>query len=301
MTSRLRRLLALAFVACVAPGCVSNEVSFFIQQNQVPVPGGIGTTCMFSADPMSLHRSEGVLDLTLANSYTLFALYRNEMFSSETRIRNSPELRGLFVDGANVEIHADTATGPLIAIHDSTGAAVAPTFTISTNAFVDAATAAGPGYNVGTLDIIPINVGQAMFQSYCIDGIWGPGTPDPQIPGNTTCPVPHWPTTQKRVVVVVRPFGHTMGENAISGSVFPYPVTVCCRCLVQFMAGVTEPSNPSPNCLGNNTGTLTAPCNIGQDDPVDCRLCATTNIQVCEPRGYQPNLPASQMPTCPVI
>jgi hypothetical protein len=54
---------------------------------------------------------------------------------------------------------------------------------------------------------------------------------------------------------------------------FSFAIDVCNGCLIRF---TDDPSSPSPNCVVSASTPpmpATVPCNIGQDAPVDCRLC----------------------------
>jgi hypothetical protein len=54
---------------------------------------------------------------------------------------------------------------------------------------------------------------------------------------------------------------------------FSFPVDVCNGCLISF---TDDPSSPSPNCIVSASSPpmpATVPCSLGQDAPVDCRLC----------------------------
>jgi hypothetical protein len=67
---------------------------------------------------------------------------------------------------------------------------------------------------------------------------------------------------------------------------FEFAVDVCNGCLIQF---TDDPSQPSPNCVGNGASPPPAnvPCVVGQDAPVDCRSCATL-VKACQ--GVSPSV-----------
>ena len=90
-------------------------------------------------------------------------------------------------------------------------------------------------------------------------------------------------------MIVVKPFGHTMGGLQISGDQFNYPINVCCHCLVQFMAGIDDPNEAGPNCDAANTSLTMGVCNLGQDFAFSCQECSGSNVQACEPRGFRAN------------
>ena len=157
------RLCSAAALAAgvLAGGCAPNQVSFFIVQNQVPMQTGLGGPCTTTADPSALSLGNGTLDLSVSNNYIVNALYRSELITTADRGTGTPEMRGMFVDGANIEVHEDSATGALLNISDAAGA-VPATYTVSANTFIDAASTSAPGLAVGTLEIIPPRLGDAL-------------------------------------------------------------------------------------------------------------------------------------------
>lgn len=283
MSRRLLLCGALGALGALAQGCVDNEISFFIQQEQVPqLSGAMVAGCIVSPDPTSLHRNEGVLDLSIASSYRMHPLYRSEILSSAVRGTGRAEMRGMFVDGADIDLRVGSETGALFTVN---GAPAIPNqYRISTTAFIDAASSEGPSYATGTLEIIPPQVGAAIAAHFCQPG-----------PATDSCPVPAWPNSSTQVIVVIRPFGHTMGGLQISGSHFIFPLTLCCHCLVQFQSAADNPATSFPDC-SSTTGIALAACDPGQDDPVDCRTCALSNPAACQPPGFV----ASGTAACPI-
>lgn len=61
------------------------------------------------------------------------------------------------------------------------------------------------------------------------------------------------------VVVEVRVFGDSLGGSEITSAKLTYPITICNRCTL-----VCPPEDPS----------LDYPCNVGNDDLLDCAACA---------------------------
>jgi hypothetical protein len=267
MTGRLWLAGAFAALGMFAQGCVDNGVSFNIIQSQVPTAGGT-TGCLVGIDPTSTHRNEGILDLSVATRYIMYPLYMSEIIASQGRVRGRPEARGLFVDGADIEL--------------STPGAMAPAFryrVISTT-YVPPASPEGAGFATGTLEILPDAIGAQLAAQLCV-----PDTTDV----TDACPVPIWPNDpahRQQLIATIRPFGHTMGQVQVSSEPFVYPITLCCHCLVQFQSASDNPSVVGPDC-NSSMGSPTISCNPGQDDPLDCRTCALGNPAACQPRGYQ--------------
>ena len=80
-----------------------------------------------------------------------------------------------------------------------------------------------------------------------------------------------------RVNVSVRVVGETLGGTSIESSELIFPISICRGCLLSIPAGAYD------ELLGACTGDPTedAPCIRGQDEPVDCRLCA--GEPACDP------------------
>jgi hypothetical protein len=284
---RLRSLLPLALVSAsaVAPGCVANEVSFFIVQNQQPI--AVGTTCTAGVDPASAHLNEGTLDVTMRDNYVMYPLFRSELQSTAMPTANRAEMRGLFVDGAVVRLYRNDPTSEsnrLIPGEDPRG------HTVYFTAFVPPSAGGAVSYAVGQFELIrPQDV--AMLQAEVCAGTSTP---------TAACPVPTYQSHPVRIYAVIEPFGHTMGEINIDAGPYTYPITVCCHCLVQFPPDADEPSDvhPGPDCLNGITSTFA--CTVGQDTVSDCRTCLGP-AAVCQPVGFTPNPNQTNPPTlCPL-
>ena len=75
-----------------------------------------------------------------------------------------------------------------------------------------------------------------------------------------------------RLLTYVRLFYHGPSGQGQADE-FPFPVEVCNGCVISF---TDAPSSPTPNCVVSASTPpmpTTVPCDIGQDSPVDCRLC----------------------------
>lgn len=77
-------------------------------------------------------------------------------------------------------------------------------------------------------------------------------------------------------ILIDMKFEGTLVDGAvIKSNVFTYPIWVCRGCLTY---------NPGVNCATLDD-TVTGPCRFGQDEGVDCRLCAqlTGDVERCDP------------------
>jgi hypothetical protein len=72
-------------------------------------------------------------------------------------------------------------------------------------------------------------------------------------------------------IAEVTVFGKTIGGLDFESAPFTYVIGICEGCLVDFPA---EALDQDGLCNVPTTETIEAPCRFGQDDDVDCRLCA---------------------------
>ncbi|MEZ4406703.1 MAG: hypothetical protein R3A52_09525 [Polyangiales bacterium] len=131
-------------------------------------------------------------------------------------------------------------------------------------------------YGVTELQVIPPTIVNALRTTVCTFDTTGV---------TTQCPVPRITSNPRRLIVRILAFGHTLGTGQVETPTFDFPVNVCCGCLVNFPTDADTPDMvyPGPDCTN---GTAAIGCNIGQDAPVDCRLCSGTNATFCQPRGF---------------
>jgi len=84
------------------------------------------------------------------------------------------------------------------------------------------------------------------------------------------------------VIVEFRMLGTTQGGKEVDTPWFAFPVTTCEGCLVFFSPESWDDVDDCYDCNSVGTGgDISQPCWIGQDELVDCRLCASINPGVC--------------------
>ncbi|MDB4927908.1 MAG: hypothetical protein JWM10_392 [Myxococcaceae bacterium] len=270
--------LVLGGVLTSSVGCVDNTVSVFIRQIQRPVVTGV--TCTFNNDPTSTIITEGTLDVALKDSYTLRPLIANQLVTGANMDQRRIETSFLNIEGFVIELREGSPEGPL----------VGPAFSIYQNVVVPASVAPGtPGYAATSITVIPPQVASALRSAVCQFDTAGV-TPE--------CPVVRIAASvNRRILVKMTAFGSSTGQHDVESTPFYFPVTVCCGCLLTFPNGsdtIEVDGDQRPDC---NSGMAMPTCadTLGQDDPVDCRSCASTNPSICQPRGFSTN-PAG---TCP--
>ncbi len=83
------------------------------------------------------------------------------------------------------------------------------------------------------------------------------------------------PTPSTALIAELQVFGTPAAGSRIASEVVPYPIDACKGCLLVYPPESAEPG--PPNCRNvEGVSQLEAPCRVGQDDPVDCRLCRQT-------------------------
>lgn len=83
-------------------------------------------------------------------------------------------------------------------------------------------------------------------------------------------------------VAEVSVFGKTIGGLDIETAPFSYAINVCKGCIVEFPADAIDANGNCGAALNEAAGS---PCRVGQDDPVDCRVCTAGNIYCQAPNG----------------
>jgi hypothetical protein len=264
--------LALSGVLTSSVGCVDNTVSLYIRQVQSPTVAG--TMCTVTIDPTFPGIAEGTLDVALRNSYTLTPLLANQLIA-----RSSMELRRVETSTLNIQ-------GFVIELHEGSpdGALIGPPFSVYQNVVVPAALAAGtPGYAFAQIQVIPPQIGDLLRTAVCrVDRT---GVTD-------DCPVPRLSSLNRRILVKVIAFGESLGQNSVESTPFLFPVNVCCGCLINFPLEADAPETmgggAGPDCNAGMPIIGPASCAVGQDFPVDCRMCSSSRPDLCQPRGYSP-------------
>lgn len=71
------------------------------------------------------------------------------------------------------------------------------------------------------------------------------------------------------VIAEVKAFGTTLGGQEVESGVFKFPISVCRGCLIRYPANLMTTSG----CTASKDEE-TLPCRLGQDDPINCSICA---------------------------
>jgi hypothetical protein len=84
-------------------------------------------------------------------------------------------------------------------------------------------------------------------------------------------------------IAEIRAFGHTLGGQSIESGTFKFPISICYGCLVDYGS-----VNENTGLCEKATEDVTMPCNVGQDDTVECSACAA-RVPICLDPEYQPS------------
>lgn len=233
--------LASAGVLVVASACVENKGSLFVQAVMAPPVAQAGMACVYDPQPTSPIINSGVMDVAFTTTYAPVLLIANEMVQKG----NATQLR---VETDRVQIQ-----GATVRLTDASGAQI-KSFTTLASGFVDASNGTQPGY--GAVQIIAI---------------------DPDTTTNVLIPALAQKYSTKRLVAYIKPYGQTLGGLHIEAGEFEFPIEACNGCLVRFpIEAIDYTKTPVPNCLlaGSGATQIAQPCYFGQDQTIDCRLCA---------------------------
>ncbi len=238
-------------LAAALPGC-AGEV--FIEQMQLPaMTGGV---CSIPSTTSAPHIDNGTFDVALGGSYSVLPLLQNTI-SATVRLQ-----------GFVVELREGSPEGVLVGLP----------FTVAQTVTIPEADG-GPGRRAASVEVIPQQVAAALRSAVCVI--------NPNPPTTAACPVPRYTSADRRVVVKLRAFGETPSGSEVETPTYIFPISVCCGCLVTFPPDSRAPMtlHRSPNCNQGVAPQSPASCRIGQDLPVDCRLCSSTN-PFCQPTYF---------------
>ena len=206
--------------------------------------------CTVSADPGADHVGRGVLDVAFSLDYNAWLLVGNQFTPRGDKEQVRTETMHFVVQGAEVELLGSNLE-PLQGSQS--------TFTVPVSGFVAPTASESPGFGVVLTTLIPQAVGQDLR-----DDLQG--------------------TSNSRTVVVrVRVFGETVGGTEVESSQFTFPIDVCSGCLVNFPLDALTQDVDGLACIADADQVEASPCRFGQDEGIDCRLCAAQNDACLRP------------------
>lgn len=235
-----------------AAGCADNGSTLFIQG----VIALKAPECVYKADPGGTLLGSGTLDVALRSTYTAGVLVGNQYTPRGDKENLRTESTRVLLKGA--EITLTDSQGKEI----SCGSGCQGTFSVYGSGFANSADSQDPGFGPFIAEVIPEAVGN-----------WAAG----QLGVNREAAL--------TLIAEIRVFGETTGGQEIESGTFTYPIRVCYGCLISYPLAAMDLSVDPPTCSSSVRDTpASTGCLLGQDAPVDCRLCATS-YAVCREAG----------------
>jgi hypothetical protein len=225
------------FLGVAAIGCTEERTSFFIEANVKIDP----PECIARAEGSVTRLLGGALDVGLTLEYEATLLVGSQLAPRGDKTNLRSETMITTITGAEVHLYTETgAPDP-----------ETPEFTVPATGVILPSGSADPGYGVVVATLIPENAGLGLAEE-----------------------ITSWRERKTRVAVV-SVFGTTIGGLDIESADFTYVISVCEGCLVDFPIDAVSTTDRS--CLGQATDSQVEPCRFGQDQVVDCRICALEN------------------------
>ena len=199
--------------------------------------------CSVKADPTSPHRLGGVLDISLRDTYQAVLLVGNQLVPRGDHDKIRTETSRVTIKGAEVTLLTDTGS-------------VIQEFSVPSSGFVDPGTSDDPGYGAADVTLIPAGLVAGAAAGGAI-----------------------------LLVAEVRVFGDTLGGDEITSAPYNFNITVCDGCLISYPpdASLQQGANYICGSAVDQGSAPDAPCRIGQDEAVDCRVCASSNQRCVTP------------------
>lgn len=246
MNSSLRSLLAAAALIPTAivsaSGCADNDSSIFISGVARVQP----PTCTVRPNANTVMQLGGVLDISIASTYTAALIVGNQMAQRGDKSNLRSETSRVNLRGA--EVRLENADGSVI-----------QEFTVPGTGFATINQSQQPGYGVIGITVIPGSVAAGLSGEV------------PPFGGSKT------------VVANIRVFGDTLGGHELTSSELTYPVQVCNGCTIDYPP---EAISEDGECIitGQSLGSNSTSCYLGQDGTTDCRRCRSfSDLCRCPP------------------
>ncbi len=244
---RLTVFVAIAVLAVASVGCADrNPQELFIEFNGALQQG----QCVVQAGSrLNQVRAVGFMDLAVTNQYWMFPSFRNMLPNSEQATQLSIQdlhNENNFVSILGAKVRYDIGDVGLanqgLALPDSL--------------FVFSSGYAEPDQeSVTQIQAVPAIVGEILRQAGKLQQRFAAA----------------------QLVVHLTLEGRLQDGTVVHSNDFLYPITTCNGCLLYY------PVVPQACCDPEEAGSVTQiPCLIGQDEPVDCRVCCVTAGSVAE-------------------
>jgi hypothetical protein len=253
--------------AAALSACAHDDSTIFVQSVLAPQFVAPGTGCSYTSDPTQPFIASGTFDTALQPGYSATFLVANQLVPRGDPTAPATETSYVNIQGAIVQVN--NSDGTLAA----NGNMPNP-FTRLASVVIQPSQGTTPGFApISVSDLIPPSMVASL-------GGLAIGVVD-------------------RLVVFVKFYGETLGDQYVESDNFEFPVDVCSGCLVGFSPADVNPCYTAPNCYGNGSSTstsVTIPCSM-EDFPVDCSACKGS--PACDPPAAYVCTPGSMQ--CPCV
>lgn len=251
--SMLLGALALLGVAAMGSACSVEESSMLVVGNAF-----LQDDCVAQPNLEGPFLARGTLDVSIRSQYIMFPVLQNQLGPSEqVRIQaaGAGAGQGSGLDDVLIEGNTIILNEAEVEFELPPGVAGLP----SNIRIPTSGTVFPQGVSSAGIELISPNFGQGLA------GVVGAGT-------------------TLTVLVKVRFFGVTASGTEVESAEFSYPLDICNGCLIAYAPGSLFPTDGNrltcdpldqPATVEEVPEEPEPPCIIGQDQPVDCRLCRT--------------------------
>lgn len=228
-----------------ALACTDEETGFFIVGN-VKIEA---PDCIARAEGTATLIESGVLDVGLRAEYQATLLVGSQLAPRGDKPNLRTETMIATVTGAEVHLFTDTGEPD----------PSSPEFTVPASGVIRPDSSADPGFGIVTATLIPAATGIDLANEL------------------------NSPAEVRTRLATVTVFGQTLGGIEFESAPHSYVIRVCEGCLVDFSAEAV--ATPDGSCGASTGDAEQAPCRVGQDEVVDCRICSGTGNPFCQFAG----------------
>lgn len=228
----------------LAPACADNDQSFYIEGVIAPPAREGNKACLYTDDAQQPQLFEGVVDVSLADSYSAVVLVGSQMITRADNI------------APRTDPNRAKVTGAIIRVTDANDNTLGE-FTSTSTGTVNTSQGGISAFGSALVTAIDSTTLQKV----------GAGV----VPGQT-----------KLVIANIKALGQTLGGVDLESAEYAFPIRVCNQCLIRF-SGFDDPLTQGVDCnLQTQTGAggggaaqqqQDIPCSFGQDQVVPCTLC----------------------------
>jgi hypothetical protein len=243
-------LFGAVLLATMSAGCTEEQTAFFIRGNiKIEAPG-----CIARPEGNTTLLSTGTLDVGLRLEYNASLLVGSQLAprGDKTNLRT--------------ETMVATMTGAEIYLRNDVGELASPPFTVPATGVITPDSADGAGFGIVTTTLIPATFGLALRG---IDG-----DVDPIVR-------PIGFEERRTFVAEIIVYGRTIGGLDVESSPLTYVLEACKGCVVDFPSEALVFDPAGAGSCGPSDEAQVPPCRVGQDDSVDCRVCAPEGNPYC--------------------